>query len=177
MMRRLMNIKNRLILSIVALNFLLPPSTVLAIGDDQNSRPSLKGLRKLAVVVQIGKPVSDDFEKTGLTEERIRTSIELKLREARIDVVYRENVASDTPILHVEVNGSIKDGKTCSFLLEVELWQKSVLKRDPKIEVIAATWSIGAFGSGLASRIAKDMTGLINDMMDTFAKAYLSENP
>jgi hypothetical protein len=83
----------------------------------------------------------------------------------------------DTPILHVEVNGSIKDGKTFSFLLEVELWQKTVLKRDPKIEMVAATWSIGAFGSGLASHIEKDMMGLINDMMDAFAKAYSSENP
>jgi hypothetical protein len=177
MMGHLMSVKKRLIFSIVALSFLLSPSTVLAIGDDQNSRPSLKGLRKLAVVVQIGKPVSDDFEKVGLTEERIRTSIELKLREAKMDVVYRENMASDTPVLHVEVNGSIKDGKTFSFLLEVELWQKSVLKRDPKIEVVAATWSIGAFGSGLASHIARDMMGLINDMMDTFVRAYSSANP
>ena len=174
---QLMNIKKCLIISFVVSSLLLSPSTVLAIGDDQYSRPSLKGLRKLAVVVQIGKPVSDDFEKVGLTEERIRTSIELKLREAKIDVVYRENLFSDTPILHVEVNGSIKDGKTFSFLLEVELWQKSFLKRDPKIEVVAATWSMGAFGSGLASHIAKDMIGLINEMMDAFTKAYSSENP
>lgn len=173
----LMNIKRCLITSIVALSFLPSPSAVLAIGDDQYSRPSLKGLRKLAVVVQIEKPVSDDFKKVGLTEERIRTSIELKLREARMDVVYRENLLSDTPILHVEVNGSIKDGKTFSFLLEVELWQKSFLNRDPKIEVVAATWSMGAFGSGLASHIAKDMMGLINEMMDAFVKAYFSENP
>jgi hypothetical protein len=174
---QLMKIKKRLILSIVALSLLLSPSTALAIGDDQYSRPSLKGLRKLAVVVQIGKPVSDDFEKVGLTEERIRTSIELKLQEAKMYVIYRENLFSDAPILHVELNGSIKDGKTFSFLLEVELWQKSFLKRDPKIEVVAATWSMGAFGSGSASHIAKDMMGLINEVMDTFAKAHASANP
>jgi hypothetical protein len=172
-----MNIKRHLIISIVVSSLLLPPSTVLAIGDDPYSRPSLKGLRKLAVVVQMGKPVSDDLKKVGLTEERIRTSIELKLREAKIDVVYRENLISDTPILHVEVNGSTKDGKTFSFLLEVELWQKSFLKRDPKIEVVAATWSMGVFGSGLASHIANDMMGLINEMMDAFAKAHFSANP
>jgi len=174
---QLMNIKQRLIIPIVVLSLFLSPSTVLAIGDDQYSRPSLKGLRKLAVVVQMGKSVSDDFEKVGLTEERIRTSIELKLREAKLDVVYRENLFSDAPIFHVEVNGSIKDGKTFSFLLEVELWQKSFLKRDPKIEVVAATWSMGVFGSGLAPHIANDMMGLINEMMDAFVKAYFSENP
>jgi len=92
-------------------------------------------------------------------------------------VVYRENLFSDAPIFHVEVNGSIKDGKTFSFLLEVELWQKSFLKRDPKIEVVAATWSMGVFGSGLAPHIANDMMGLINEMMDAFVKAYFSENP
>jgi hypothetical protein len=148
----------------------------LAIGDDKYSRPSLKGLKKLTVVVQIEKPVSDDFKKVGLTEERIRTGIELKLQEAKIDVVYIENLPSEIPILHVEVNGSIKEGKTLSFLIEVELWQRSFLKRDPKIEVIAATWSAGVFGLGTALNIANDMMGWINGTMDAFVKAYSSVN-
>ena len=169
--------KSLIILIVVLLTFLVFISTVLAIGDDKHSRPSLKGLKKLMVVVQIEKPVSDDFKKVGLTEERIRTGIELKLQEAKMDVVYRESLSSDVPILHVEVNGSKKDGKVFSFLLEAELWQKSLLKRDPKIEVTAATWSMGVFGSGLASHIANDMMGLINEMMDTFTKAYFSANP
>ena len=172
-----MNRKRCLIISIVVLSLLVSASTVLAIGDDQYSRPSLKGLKKLAVVVQIEKPVSEDFKKVGLPEERIRTGIELKLQAAKIDVVYVEDLPSDTPILHVEVNGSKKDGKTFSFLVEVELWQKSFLKRDPKIEVVVATWSTGVFGSGSASHIANDIMGLINEMMGTFAKAYLSANP
>jgi len=171
-----MNSKRYLIISIVALSLLVSTSTVLAIGDDKHSRPSLKGLKKLIVVVQIEKPVSDDFKKVGLTEERIRTGIELKLQEAKIDVVYTENLPSDTPILHVEVSGSKKDGKTFSFLLEVELWQKSFLKRDPQIEVMAATWSAGVFGLGSASKIADDIMGWINSTMDTFVKAYLSVN-
>jgi hypothetical protein len=171
-----MNRKKCLILLIIVLSLLVSTSTVLAIGDDKYSRPSLKGLKKLSVVVQIEKQASDDFKKVGLTEERIRTGIGLKLQEAKIDVVYTENLPSDTPILHVEVSGSKKDGKTFSFLLEVELWQKSFLKRDPKIEVMAATWSAGVFGLGSASNIANDIMGLINEMMDTFVKAYLSVN-
>jgi len=168
--------KRCLIISIVALSLLVSTSTVSAIGDDTYSRPSLKGLKKLAVVVQIEKPVSDDFKKVGLPEERIRTGIELKLREAKIDVVYTENAPSDIPILHVEVNGSKKNGKTFSFLIEVELWQKCLLKRDPMIEVIAATWSAGVFGLGSASTIGNDIMGWINATMDTFVKAYLSVN-
>ncbi len=171
-----MNRKKCLILLIIVLSLLVSTSTVLAIGDDKYSRPSLKGLKKLSVVMQIEKQASDDFKKVGLTEERIRTGIGLKLQEAKIDVVYTENLPSDTPILHVEVSGSKKDGKTFSFLLEVELWQRSFLKRDPKIEVMAATWSAGVFGLGSASNIANDIMGLINEMMDTFVKAYLSVN-
>jgi hypothetical protein len=129
------------------------------------------------VVVEIEKPVSEDFAKVGLPEERIRAGIALKLQAAKIDVVYVEKLPSDTPILHVELNGSKKDGKTFSFLVEIELWQKSFLKRDPRIEVMAATWSTGVFGSGSASHIANDIMGLINEMMDTFGKAYLSANP
>ena len=172
-----MNRKKCLVtLIVLLLNLLVLISRVSAIGDDKYSRPSLKGLKKLIVVVQIENPVSDDFKRVGLTEERIRTGIELKLQEAKIDVIYRENLPSEAPILHVELNGSKRDGKTFSFLIEVELWQKSFLKRDPKIETMAATWSAGVFGLGSASTIADEIMGWINGTMDTFVKALLSVN-
>ncbi len=173
-----MNIKKRLVILMVAFFslFVATTSAVFAIGDDRYSRPSLKGLKKLSVVVQIEKSVSDDLKKVGLTEDRIRAGVELKLREAKIDVVYVEELSSDTPILHVEVDGSRKNDKTFSFLIEVELWQRGFLKRDPKVEVIAGTWSTGVFGSGSASTIANDMMRLINSMMDAFIKAYSSVN-
>jgi len=172
-----MSSKKCLILWIVLfLNFLISASVVFAIGDDKYSRPSLKGLKKLSVVVQIEKGVSEDLKKAGLTEDRIRAGVELKLQEAKMDVVYIEDLSSDTPILHVEVDGSKKTDKAFSFLIEVELWQRSFLKRDPKVEIIAGTWSTGVFGSGSASNIAHDIMELINSMMDTFVKAYLSVN-
>jgi hypothetical protein len=173
-----MNIKKPLIfLIVVFLSFLVFTSVCFAIGDDQYSRSSLKNLKKVSVVVQIEKPLSEDFKKVGLTEERIRTEVELKLQEAKIDVVYATDLAPEAPILHIEINGSNRNSKTFSFLIEVELWQKGFLKRDPKLEVIVGTWSTGVFGSGLASNMANEMMGLINSMMDTFDKAYLSVNP
>lgn len=172
-----MSVKNCLIILVVGLlSFLTASPAGFAIGDDRYSRPSLKGLKKLSVVVQIEKTVSEDFRKVGLTEDRIRAGVELKLREARIDVVYINELSPDTPILHVEVDGSRKNNQTFSFLIEVEIWQKSFLKRDPKVEVIAGTWSTGVFGSGSASNIANDMMRLINGIMDTFVKAYSSVN-
>ena len=173
-----MNVKKcSILLMILFLSFLISTPAVLAIGDDRYSRPSLKGLKKLSVLVKVEEPLSEDFKKSGLTEDRIRTGVALKLQEAKIDVVYIESLPSDTPILYVEVGGSNRNGKTFLFLIQVELWQKSFLKRDPKGEVIAATWSTGVFGSGSASNIAEDMMGLINGMMGTFVKAYLSVNP
>jgi hypothetical protein len=167
--------KYLIILIFVLLSFLISTPVVFAIGDDDYSRSSLRGLKKLLVAVEIQKSVSEDFKKVGLTEDRIRTGVELKLQEAKIDVVYMD-LSPDTPILHVEVDGSSRNSKTFSFLIEVELWQKSFLKRDPKVEVVAGTWSTGVFGSGSASNIATDIMGLINGIMDTFVKAYLSVN-
>jgi hypothetical protein len=164
-----------IILIVVFLSFLMSTSIGFAIGDDQYSRPSLRGLKKLLVVVQIKNPLSEDFKKVGLTEDRIRTAVELKLQEAKIDVIYRD-LSSDVPILHVEIEGSNKDGKTFSFLIQVELWQKAFVKRDPKVEVIAGTWSTGVFGVGSVQNIANEIMGLINDMIETFVKAYLSVN-
>jgi len=172
-----MSIRKCLIVLIVAFfGLVVGTSAVLGIGDDKYSRPSLKGLKKLSVVIQIENPVSEDLRKAGLTEDRIRAGVELKLREVNIDVVYIQELSSDIPILHVEVNGSRKSDKIFSFLIEVELWQRSFLKRDPKLEVISGTWSTGVFGSGSSSGIASDMMGLINRMMDTFIKAYSSVN-
>ena len=172
-----MSIKKCSIILIIAFFGLgVTTSAVFGIGDDKYSRPSLKGLKKLSVVIQIEKPVSEDLRKAGLTEDRIRAGVELKLREAKIDVVYVQELTSDIPILHVEVDGSKKQDKTFSFLIELELWQRTFLKRDPKVEVISGTWSTGVFGSGSASNIATDMMGLINSMTDTFIKAYLSVN-
>ncbi len=173
-----MNVKKKwsLLLMVLLLSLSISVSAAFAIGDDKYSRPSLKGLKKLAVFVKIGERLSEDLKKAGLTEDRVRTGVELKLREAKIDVVYIEGLPSDTPILHVEVDGSGRGGKTFLFVIEMELWQKGILKRDPKGEVIAATWSTGVFGSGSASTIASDMMGVINGMMDTFVKAYLSVN-
>jgi len=168
--------KCSIVLIVLSLTLFISAATVLAIGDDKYSQPSLKGLKKLTVVVQIEKPVADDFKTVGLTEERIRTGIELRLREASIDVVYAESLPSDTPVFHVEVNGSKRNDKTFSFLIEVELWQKANLKRNPQIEVIAATWSAGVFGLGSASNIASDVMGWVNGMMDTFIKAHASVN-
>lgn len=161
---------------VLLLTLLVSSSTALAIGDDKYSRPSLKGLKKLAVVVRIEKGILDDIKKIGLTEERIRTGIELRLREARIDVVYVDNQSSDIPIFHVEMNGSRKNDKTFSFLIEVELWQKGTLKRDPQIEVVAATWSAGVFGLASVPTMADDIMGWMNGMMDAFIKAYTSVN-
>jgi hypothetical protein len=172
-----MSIKKCLIILVVAFfSILVATSAVFGIGDDRYSRPSLKGLKKLSAVIQIEKPVSEDLRKVGLTEDRIRAGVEPKLQEAKIDVVYVQELTSDIPILHVEVDGSRKNDKTFSFLIEVELWQKTFLKRDPKVEVISGTWSTGVFGSGSASNIANDMMGLINGIVDTFIKAYLSVN-
>jgi hypothetical protein len=172
-----MSRKKYLIVSIIVFfHFLISTSVGFAIGDDKNSRSSLRGLKKLSVVVQIEKPALDDFKKVGLTEDRIRASVALKLQEAKIDVVYAEDPAADTPILHVDLNGSNRNGKTFSFLIEIELWQKSILKRDPKVEGITGTWSKGVFGSGPPSNIGNDIMGLIDSTMDAFVKAYLSVN-
>jgi len=161
---------------VVVLSLLVSTSSGFAIGDDKNSQSSLRGLKKLSVVVQIEKPALDDFKKVGLTEDRIRTRVETKLQEAKIDVANTGDLATDTPILHVEVNGSYRNGKTFSFLIEIELWQKSILKRDPKVEMITGTWSTGVFGSGQPATIGNDIMGLINDMTDTFIRAYSSVN-
>ncbi len=78
--------KYLIILIVVFLSLLITTSVAFAIGDDQYSRPSLKGLKKLSLVVQIENSLSEDLKKNGLTEDRIRTGV-VKRRKGRGQVL------------------------------------------------------------------------------------------
>ncbi len=125
----------------------------------------------------------EDAKSTGLTEEMLKTDVELKLRLARITINSQEEfIASDdwAKLLVNIKSGSGDDSPDMGYSIRVELFQKVVLVRSPFISVMGPTW--GSSCLGVCSKCSKsDFPEIarkgVKDLVDMFLKNYLSANP
>lgn len=118
-----------------------------AASDFELDRQTLKGLRRLAVVVEDLDP---DLERQ-VSLSTLQTDIELKLRLAGITVLsQRETLRTlGSPYLYVRVN-VLQSNSTpglFAYSVSVALKQRAALVRDPEILVGAETWRIGGVKS------------------------------
>jgi hypothetical protein len=125
-------------------------AAVLLVGpvraeDDEPSRATLRGLK--GVRVEIEEP-SPELADRGITAEVLRSEALLQLRQGGIaaDENGRHGFPGD-PVLRVQVLATVdKTFDQCSFAVQLELWQKAVLERDPAIASAVITWSVGGIG-------------------------------
>lgn len=169
-------VKEMTCLSRLAMFLLLAASAATA-GDDGFSRPSLKGLKGVYVLVE---SLQAEAERSGLNQTSIQTDVELKLRQAGITVLTEAegHAAPGGPTLYINVNTqSSRSGSLYAFSIDVELKQDVLLDRDPSIRLPGvATWSMG--GVGIVSRDSfREIRNDIKDDVDQFINAYLSVNP
>lgn len=141
--------------------------------DDEFSRPTLKGLKGVHVLVE---SLKEDIVKAGLNKETIQTDVELKLRLAGIPVLTREECVEEPGSPYLYVIAGVLKSELCGYIvkLDVEVKQEVRLVRSPAIQKDAATWSVGGFGR------TSDLKGIrecIKDQVDIFINAYLSVNP
>ena len=127
-------------------------------------RETLKGIKKFYVNIDI-----EHLE--GLTEEQIRTDVELKLRMAGISI--DNSTQYENPELRVIVvgGGEFPEGFH-SFGIRVEVRQ-AVKGVEIDFRTITETWSVWAVGMARPSEIRD----FVKDYIDTFLNAYLSVNP
>ncbi|MDP2997766.1 MAG: hypothetical protein Q8N47_09775 [Bryobacterales bacterium] len=146
--------------------------------DNEMTRQSLRGLKGVEVMVENLDP---EAEADGLSKTMIQTDVELKLRQAGIRVLTKDQVlaAAGRPWLLIHASTfRRKADPLYAYHLDVRLEQDVRLERDPKIMVIlATTWSalgrIGTVGSEKLPQIRDD----IKDQVDQFINAWLSVNP
>lgn len=142
------------------------------------TRATLKGLTGMAVAVE---GLSADAEKAGVTRARVRTEVELRLRQAGIRVLETQSEQSEapgTPCLTVNLNvlaASLADQPPLVFSVLVELKQRCVLERDAGTTAMATTWKTGCvFRGGVLREQASEVVG---EMVDDFLNDYLAVNP
>lgn len=142
--------------------------------DDLENRASLRGLRGIGVQVA----VSDAASKAGYTEARLRTEVELRLRESGIRVLNRDEVlmAPGYPDLRVTVD-ALEDGGTLIYVVTAEVLQAAALTRDRSVVLTeAGTWSTSSFGVVGRSNFAEGMRSSVRVRVERFVNAYLAAN-
>lgn len=142
--------------------------------QEELARETLQGLPGVAVTME---DIAADAEKDGLQESQLRADVEDKLRQAGIRVLSEaERLRTPgTPTLSVRV-GTYKLGDLYSLCIELSLLQATVLKREPHLERLTATWRARGVGSGGARRL-HEARQVVAGYIDRFITAYLSVNP
>jgi len=139
-----------------------------SIGGAQTSDISgLTGIKSLVVIIEELPPGAT---RLGVTDEMIRTDVELKLRLAGIPVL----TAMDhpyAPALHIEINAL--DDSAASYV-EVDLEQNAKLERNGAFIPLAITWSHGILIQNPSGDFIRDR---LKDFMDRFLNEWLAANP
>ena len=145
-------------------------------ADDLFTRPTLKGLRGVAVIVT---PQSSEVQQNGLTTSAIQTDVELKLRQAGIPILELnlDNVSAPTfAQLHVNVSVFTHSDGIWPFAIRIDVSQAVSLKRDPSIVLNAATWDETSYGM-VGKQNVRSVRDGVKGLVDKFINAYLAMNP
>lgn len=148
-------------MSLIAL-LAIPGVGIAAASSDQ----SLKGIKQVHVLVE---KIVNPPER--LTEDQVRTDVELKLRTAGVTVL-PDGSGDLTAYVYVRIGTDRVSGV---FTVDVELKQLTRLERDPSSGLYyAATWNTGSFGLLHSAREIRDA---LADQIDVFVNAWLAANP
>jgi len=141
-------------------------------------RDSLQGLRGVEVVIESLRP---DAQADGLSQEAIRTAVELILRSKGIRVLTRSESLSTpaTPYLYVKVstyNYSSDLSDLYAYAVTVDVIQKVSLAQRPHYMMSATTWERGAVGTTGHSNI-RMVIDSVESKVKEFASDFLAANP
>jgi hypothetical protein len=150
----------------LGLYLLTVPLTVRALDAD-GTRATLKGVTTVMVAIE---NLAKEYPP-GLTQDQLRTDVELKLRQSGITVA-----AESSEALYVQVS-SFKVTNTSGtyvYYIAVEFQQLVTLKRRPAVFAFVSTWDTHYFG---IDDSAAGIRNMVADLINRFLNAYLSVNP
>lgn len=172
-----MRINKWLILLIaIVLDLVIIRMPIFAINGKSNLA-TLQGLNSIGVLVE---KLPSEVEKGGLIRNQLQSEVELKLRNAGIRVLTREECSHTPgePYLYINININITktESEIYPYNIDAMFIQKVSLLRNPKKISYAVTWSTGGIGS-IHKQLLSQLRDSVNDIVDIFIKNYLNENP
>ena len=158
-------------------------ATIRAVSDPE----TLQGVKGIAVVIEILTP---DAKAVGLSRERLRTLVELKLRMAGVKVITirKKNLAEAlVPSLYLNLNVvETRSNRAYAYVFGATLNfnQLVVLLRDRDIICTATTWDkqqggvrVGTGNGSPATDLTNFAEEIVEIVVDEFLNDYLAANP
>ena len=165
-----------IVIAIVMLLTCLDLSTAQA-AVSHGERESLKGLPGIKVVID---DIKSDAQADGLSEEAIRTAVELILRSNGIQVLTQSEwlTAPSGPYLYVMVNPiKAKTGSYYAVGIIVQLNQRVSLVHRPAHTMAATTYEMSVVGIYPTPLLRSLISDIIEPYIKTFANDFLAVNP
>ena len=154
-----------------------------SLADDTKSvlASDFKVLRALKTVSVLVEHLAPETEADGLSTHQIQTDVELRLREAGINVIdikEANKLKPNPPYLYINVNClKLLDESRYVVAIQVEMAENATLERHATRLVIGVTtWSrgfVGIFGQNVFSQSVRQE---IRDKVDAFLNDYLKAN-
>ena len=163
--------------AIAAVCLILVSASPLLGIDARSNRATLKHVKGFAVLVE---KLPAGVEGQGLSQSQLQSDVELRLRNAGIKVLTREESAKTPgePYLYININLNTARTENDVYPYSIDLLfiQKVSLLRDTKVTSYAVTWSSGGVGS-IGKEMLSELRENVRDIVDIFVKAYKTENP
>ena len=145
---------------------------------DEIRREPLVGLEGVMLIVAHLGSVEKQY---GLTEKKLQTDVELRLRQSGIKILEPEEwgrtlgkpqliIWVRTPVPQVIANDSV------IVDVHVEISEDAVLLRDPRIYMPVVTWKRNWLGPVATDSFEDYIRGFIKDSVDIFCNDYLAAN-
>lgn len=177
----------KMLLAIICLTFALPVTAQNSLFEKQKA--TLRGLTGVYVLVE---KINDSVKDYGITENQIRTDVELRLRKAGIRVL-SQSESFNTPgepylyikigIVNIQTSGdNFRFGYAYDITVSLEqdvLLERKIMadKNTPvQIPISAATWERGTLGV-LPKADVRSIRDDVNDYIDQFINDFLAVNP
>jgi hypothetical protein len=158
---------DRKILLAVAL-LLLPPATRAA-GDAVIDRTTMKGLKGVAVVIEILNP---EFEKLGITRDALITRL---LGQLHTDGITIDPGAHE--FIGVRINAVRVNRGSFAVSMSLGLYQSVLLSRNHDLNTSTQTWEVESVLMSDTKQLLNACAETADELADHFATAYHSVNP
>jgi hypothetical protein len=146
-------------------------------GDSTMDRATLRGVKALKVVVDQPGP---ELEREGIDRDRLRNSIELKLRNADIKI---DNSAVEflgltflSPEAGTRSRLSLRRTPH-SLVVGLGVYQVVMLSRDKETKTVAETWGQQRVISASGKDLDREISDAVFELADQFVKAFRAVNP
>jgi hypothetical protein len=138
-------------------------------ADGALERATLRGLKAVNVVID---PVDPELEKLGATADVLRTRLEQKLRDSRVQID-----AAAIEFVGFRVRSVRAARGPLAIAATIALYQPVTLVRDRNMKTSTQTWEVDTVLLADPKQVYRACVDSVDELAGRFVTAYRSVNP